>query len=152
MTGKSGTFLVTNADGGSAVLSAVDDGQVHALSGNPGLDEGEVIEGTVAAEPPLEVTWTLVEVEVRYTPSIEASAEPPSERARALDADLAAGELAHEPTDGGELHVIKVGEGAEGAIEEVASDAATRARAARLGATRVEVRGGAGIVGVRYSW
>lgn len=54
--GKSGTFLVTAADEGSAVLSDVADGQVHPLAANPGFEVDEVLEATLAPEGPLGVT------------------------------------------------------------------------------------------------
>lgn len=151
MTEKSGTFLVTNADEGTAVLSSVADGQIHTLSRNPGVEADDVVLGTVAAEPPLEVTWALVEVEERRSLRIEAVDEPPSSRARSLGDGLSVGELAREPSEAGELHVIAVDPGyAEAAVRDVVRDRATRVRAAKLDATRVEVLGGRGLVSVRY--
>lgn len=150
MTEKSGTFLVTEANADSAVLSAVDDGQVHALSSNPGVEAGDVVEGTVAAEPPLEVTWTLVAVEDRRSVTVERRREAPSDRALSIVPETT-GKLTREPTEDGERHVIAVEPGTEDqAATEVVEDRATRERAARLGATRVEVRAGDGLVSVRY--
>jgi len=70
---KESTFLVTHADEDSAVLKDVHDGQVHALSTNPGIEVGDAIEGIVAPDPPLEVSWQLVEVVDRRSLSIEVS-------------------------------------------------------------------------------
>lgn len=148
---KSGTFLVTAADEGSAVLSDVADGQVHPLGANPGFEVGEVAEATLATEGPLGVTWYPIEVADRWRPTIEAVDDPPGERARDLAEDPETGQLARAPFDGGELHVVAVdAERTEAAVEDVLADETTLRVAARLGARRVEVRGEAGVVGVRY--
>jgi hypothetical protein len=55
-----GQFVVTHADPDSAVLKAVDGGQVHTLATNPDLDEDDLVEATLAPEPPMEVTWRVV--------------------------------------------------------------------------------------------
>jgi hypothetical protein len=151
MDEKAGTFLVTAADDATAELAAVDDGQVIALASNPGLESGDVVEGTVSPDPPLGVTWSLVEVVERYRADVEAVAEPPGQRARTLAESVEAGELARVSLDGGELHVLAVPPGqTASAVEEVVDDGGTRRRAARLGARRVEVRGADGTVAVRY--
>ena len=59
-TAREGRFLVTDADEASAVLKDVDRGQVHTLADNPGVEAGDVIEGAVEPEPPMEVTYALV--------------------------------------------------------------------------------------------
>lgn len=151
MDEKTGTFLVAAADDTTVELADVADGQVVALSSNPGLEPGEVVEGTVAPDPPLGISWSLIEVDSRYRVAVEALDEPPSEAARALAAPLEPGELATEPTDDGELHALRVPvEETAAAVEEVAADQDTTRRAARLGARRAEVRGDEGVVAVRY--
>lgn len=151
MTEKTGTFLVTEADPGAAVLSAVDDGQVHALSSNPGLEPGDVVEGTVAAEPPLDVTWTLAEVEERRTVEIRRIGAPPDDRAIEIATDQDVGAVERRRLDDDELHVVRVPESnTDDAAAAVAGDETTLRIAARLGASRVEVRGAAGVVSVRY--
>ena len=148
---KSGTFLVTAADDGSAVLSDVTDGQVHPLGANPGFEEGEVTRATLAPEGPLGVTWYPVEVAERWHPAIEVVDEPPGDRARDVAGDEEAGRLSQVSIDGGELHVLAVLEGRTGdAVEEVLADETTLRVAARLGARRVEVRSESGVLGVRY--
>lgn len=151
MEEKAGTFLVTAADEATVELADVADGQVVALSSNPGLEAGQVVEGTVSPDPPLGVSWSLVSVDARHRVAVEAVDEPPSDRARTAAAELEAGELASEPLDAGELHALRVPPSrTEAAIEDVVADEATRRRAARIGARRVEVRGESGVVGVRY--
>ncbi|MFB6221758.1 MAG: DUF5812 family protein [Halolamina sp.] len=148
-----GTFLVTHADEESAVLKDVDSGQVHTLSSNPGVEEDDAIEGTVAPEPPLEVTAELVDVVERRSLRLHESEEPPTAHEQDIAADQSVGELTREERAGtGELHVISVPEAeTEAAVQDVLDDRETTlSRAARLGVNRVEIRSQPGIVSVRY--
>jgi hypothetical protein len=150
---EEGTFLVTHAEAESAVLRDVDDGRVHTLSSNPGVETEDVLEAAIAPEPPLEVTHRVIEVESRRRIPIEESPEPPTEQERDLAADQAVGEVTREPRAGvGELHVITVPEETTSdAVGDVLDDRETTiARAARLGVNRVEIRSEPGIVSVRY--
>jgi len=150
---KTGTFLVTAADDDSAVLADVDDGQVHTLATNPGVDVGEAIEGTVAPEPPMEVTWRLVDVAEQWSISIEESSESPTTLEREVAAEQAVGELTRRDRAGiGEIHVLTVTESeTEDAVADVLDDEeGLRSRAARLGVERVVVRSDPGVVSVRY--
>lgn len=153
--GKEGTFLVTEADAGTAVLRDVHDGQVHPLDSNadPALEPGEVVEGIVTARPPMEVTWALSAVTDRRTVRIEESDEPPTRLEREIAADQPIGEMTRRERAGtGELHVLTVPEdGTDAAVADVLDDReALRARAARLGVERVVVRSTSGVVSVRY--
>jgi len=147
-----GTYLVTAAEGDSAVLRDVDSGQVHTLADPPELDEGDVLEATVAAEPPLEITYRLESVEERRLVAIEDSEMAPTQLARELAADAEDGEVVRQERAGeGELHVLAVPpERTDAAAQDVLDDEETLARAARLGVDRVEVRSGEGVVSVRY--
>jgi hypothetical protein len=147
-----GHFLVTHADEGSAVLKDVDRGQVHTLADNPGVEAGDVLEGVVEPEPPMEVAYTLVEVETRRHLTVEESPEPPTAQERAVAADQPDGEVTRRERAGtGELHVLTVPDGeTEAAVADVLEDEATLVRAARLGVERVEVRSDPGVVSVRY--
>ena len=149
---REGRFLVTHADENSAVLKNVDRGQVHTLADNPGVEAGDVLEGAVEPEPPMEVTYTLVEVEARRHLTVEESPEPPTAQERNVAADQSEGEVAREERAGtGELHVLTVPDGeTEAAVADVLEDEATLVRAARLGVERVEVRSDPGVVSVRY--
>ncbi len=150
---KESTFLVTHADEESAVLKDVHDGQVHALTSNPGVETDDAVDGTVSPDPPLELSWQLVEVDTRRPLSIEESEEPPTAHEQELAAEQATGELTREPRAGiGELHIITVPEAetAEAVADVVEDREGTLSRAARLGVNRVEVRSAAGVVSVRY--
>ncbi|RJX51592.1 DUF5812 family protein [Halonotius pteroides] len=150
---KKSTFLVTHADDDSAVLKDVHDGQVHTLASNPGVETDDAIEGTVAPEPPMAVSWQLTEIDERRSLSIEESAEPPTAREQELAAEQPVGELTTEPRAGtGELHILTVPDADTAtAVDDVIDDReATLSRAARLGINRVEVRSEPGVVSVRY--
>ena len=149
---KDGTFLVTSADDGAAVLRDVTDGQVHTLSANPGLTAGEVVVATVAPEPPMDVTWTVEELTSQREVPVEESPEPPTKQAREIASEQAEGEVTRQERAGeGELHVITVPEDrTEQATADVLEDEATLTQAAKLGVARVEVRAADGVVSVRY--
>jgi hypothetical protein len=150
---KTGTFLVTASDEESAVLKDVSDGQVHTLSSNPGVAVDEAVEGTVASEPPLHVSWRLADVDRQWSLSLERSDERPTTLARDIAAEQPVGELTRRERAGtGELHVITVPEAeTERAVDDVLDDRETTlARAARLGVARVEIRTEPGVVVVRY--
>jgi len=149
---KTATFLVTSAADGSAVLSDVTDAQVHTLSENPGLAEGDVLEATVAPDPPMNVTYSVVEVAERKQIPVEESDETPTPQSKEIAEGLDAGDLETVERAGvGEVHVLGVPEdGVEQTVEDVLADEQTVARAARIGIERVEVRSGEDFVSVRY--
>lgn len=152
MTEKTGTFVVRNAEEESAVLADVTDAQVHTLSSNPGVSEGEVVEATLSPDPPMNVTYSVVDVVERKTVPVEESAEPPTTQERDLAASQREGELTTRERAGiGEIHVLTVPEDqTENAVADVLDDDATVERAARLGVNRVEIRSEPGVVAVRY--
>jgi len=152
MNATTGRFLVTEADDDTAVLRDVDTGQVVTLDEHPdpALERREVIEGTVAPKPPAEVVWGIESVDRRLAVEVIDSDLEPTTRARDLAADLAPGDLAtRERAGDGEIHVIGVDD-PEAAATDVVEDEETVARAARLGAVRVEVRRGEEFLSVRY--
>ncbi|WP_338729922.1 DUF5812 family protein [Haladaptatus sp. DJG-WS-42] len=149
---QTGTFLCTHAEVDAAILTDVSTGQVHTLGSNPGIEEGDAIEGTVAPEPPMEVSWELVSVERRWQIPVERSDETPTQLEKDLAAAQEIGELTTRERAGiGEIHVLTVeADQTDAAVEDVRTDQATRERAARLGVNRVEIRANAGVVAIRY--
>lgn len=148
-----GTFLVTAADDSSAVLKNVESGQVHTLSSNPGVERNDVVEGTVSPDPPMNVSYQLVETASRRSLSVERSEEPPTALSEELAESQDVGELTREPRAGdGEIHVVTVPEeGTEAAVDDVLDDEeGLLSRAARLGVNRVEIRSSPGVLSVRY--
>ena len=174
---RTGTFLVTAADDESAVLKDVHTGQVHTLSSNPGVSEDEALRArvargqqnaqaralaelavqlhhaTVAPDPPMNVSWQLVDIETRWTVSVERSSESPTTNSRTIASENPEGELVTQERAGtGEIHVLSVPEEmTEQAVEDILEDReGLLSRAARLDVERVEIRSSAGVVAVRY--
>ncbi|SDQ29910.1 DUF5812 family protein [Natronobacterium texcoconense] len=154
MTEKTGTFVVTHAESESAVVRDVETAQVHTLASNPGLEVHDVLEATVAPEPPLEVAWEVVDVEERRSVELVDSDLEPTQHEKELATETDVGDIVKEERAGtGEIHVFPVpGDEVEAAATDVLEDEETIARAARLEAVRVEVRRSAddGVLSVRY--
>jgi len=113
----------------------------------------DALEATVAPDPPMEVTYQVVEVAEKRPLSIEESEEPPTVHERELAAETETGDLAREERAGvGEVHVLTPPEAdTADAVADVIDDReATLSRAARLGVNRVEIRSEPGVVSVRY--
>lgn len=150
------TFLVTHAEEETAMLRDVETSQIHTLADNPGVEARDVLTGTLAPEPPLEVTWQVVSVDKRRSITLERSDESPTTQTCDLATEQEIGEITRQKRAGdGEIHVLTVPtEEIEQAVEDVLADEATLERAARLGVERVEVRAdsmdGNGVVSVRY--
>jgi len=150
---QSGTYVVTHADEGSAVLQDADSGQVVTLAENPGVDPGEVLVATLSTAEGMSAVWTVDDVEERWTVETGASEEPPTGQAVDAAAELPEGDLERiERAGEGELHVVRVpAELTDQAVEDVLDDEDSLvARAARYGVQRVEVRAEDGVLSVRY--
>ncbi len=154
MTEQTGTFVVTHADDDDAVLQHVETAQILPLSSNPALEVNDVLEATVAPEPPLEVTWQVLEVADQRTVELLESDLSPTTQTKAIATALPEGEFERiERAGRGEIHVFRVpSDHVEAAVSDVLEDDETVARAARLEAVRVEVRRSVddGVVSVRY--
>jgi hypothetical protein len=146
-----GTFLVAEADDdGPAVLQDAERGRVHTVADAPDLTAGEALVGELASDDG--AVWRVVETAERWAVEVGESDEPPTGQARERASDDV-GELVRVERAGeGELHLITVPEdGTARAVADVLADEASlRARAARLGVRRVEVRSTPGLVVVRY--
>lgn len=149
---KTATFLVTEADEETAILSDVSDSQVYTLSENPGVEAGDVVSATLAPDPPIDVTYSVVDVEERHAIPVGVSEESPTRQAVEMADGLPTGELATTERAGvGEVHVLSVpADGVEDAVADVRDDVQTVARAARIGVDSVEIRSGEDFVSVRY--
>ncbi len=154
MSKKAGTFVVTVADDDSAVFRDVTNGQIHTLASNPDVSERDVVDATIEPEPPMDVVWSVVEIEGRREIEIVDSDLSPTKQAREIATEQSVGDVERVERAGtGELHVISVPPSeTAAAAADVVDDLATLERAARLDAVRVEVRSdaGEGILNVRY--
>jgi len=155
MTATTGTFLVTEADADSAVLRDVDTGQIYTLGDNDaGYEPATVVGATVEPAGAMGVVYEVVEEDYAHDVEVVDSDLSPTKQAMDAAADLAVGEVERIEREGsGELHVLAVPPAdTEDAAQDVLDDEETLARAARLGAVRVEVRRDAdeGVLNVRY--
>jgi hypothetical protein len=155
MTETTATFLVTEADAESAVLRDVDAGQVYTLADNDrDLESKMVVGATVRPVPPMDVVYELVDVDyARHVDVVDTDLSPTTQAMETAEA-LDVGDVERiERAGTGELHVLSVPpEDTEQAAQDVIDDEETVARAARVGAVRVEVRrdADAGVLNVRY--
>jgi hypothetical protein len=149
-----GTVLVAEADedGDGAVLMDAERGRVHAVADAGDLAAGEALTGDLVAEGAVGAVWRVAETAARWTISVGASDEPPTRHAHDEASDEVGDLVRLERAGEGELHVVTVPEGGtEQAVRDVLADEqGLRARAARLGVARVEVRSAPGVVVVRY--
>ena len=150
-----GTFVVLRADEATAMLRSTE-GQVITLDREatdgtrvPDLARGDVLEATVGTGP-AGVVYRLREVTERRRVELIDSDLTPTTRSREAAADLPEGGIERfERAGEGEVHVLSVPD-ADRAAAHVLDDDATLERAATVGAARVEVRRGDGLVSVRY--
>ena len=150
-----GTFVVLRVDEATAMLRSTE-GQVVTLDREAtdgtrlsGLARGDVLEATVETGP-AGVVYRLREVAERRRVEVIDSDLTPTTRSREVAADLPEGGIERfERAGEGEVHVLSVPD-ADRAAADVLDDDATLERAATVGAVRVEVRRGDGLVSVRY--
>jgi len=149
-----GTFYVKYAQDTAVTLHEIDSEQIYTLIENPGLKRHEIVEASLVAQPPMEVSYLIDELESRRTIPVERSPESPTEQVRGVGSELDTGQaVAIEREGKGEIHVLSVEpDRTERTAEEIPDDEMTYKNAARYGVGRVEVRSDAeaGIVSVRY--
>lgn len=148
MSRGTGRFLVTETDDRTAVLRAVDDGQIYTIAENPGLCAGTVITAELAEQDGVGGVWT-IEAYEPYPLEVVSVDDPPAASAREAVADADIGELRRLSREWGERHVLTVPD-VKAAIQDIRTDPATRSRAARRDAHRVVIRGKDGVVTVSY--
>jgi hypothetical protein len=144
-----GTFVVaeTDDDGPGAVVMDAERGRVHAVADRGDLSAGDAVAGELVSTG---TTWRVAETAERWSVDVGASDEPPTGQARER-APETVGELERVERAGeGELHVIRVPDAEQAVADVLADEQGLRARAARLGVRRVEVRSAPGLVSVRY--
>jgi len=151
---SSGTFYVKYATDVSVTLHEVNTGQIFTLIENPGVEDHDIVEATLEAQPPMEVSYLVDELESIDSVPVETSPEPPTRQVRQAAAEMDEMEAVAIDREGnGEIHVLRVDpENVEQTAEELHEDEMTYKNAARYDAVnRVEIRTDeSGIVSVRY--
>ncbi len=148
-----GTFYVNHATDASVTLHDVDTAQIFTLTENPGFEDHDIVEASLVAQPPMEVSYLVDELKAHYTVPVETSPEPPTRQVQEIAAEMEPVDaVAIEREGEGEIHVLRVDPDAvEQTTTELREDEMTHKTAARYGVERVEIRtDGSGIVSVRY--
>lgn len=148
-----GSFYVKHAADGSVTLQDIDTAQIFTLTENPGFETHEIVEASLVAQPPMELSYVVDELETSYTVPVETSPEPPTRQVRETAAEMDPTEAVVIEREGeGEIHVLRVEPDAVvQTTEELHEDEMTYKNAARSGVERVEIRTDeSGIVSVRY--
>lgn len=149
----SGTFYVKYATDVSVTLHEVHTGQIFTLIENPGVENHDILEATLEAQPPMEVSYLVDELEATYTVPVERSPEPPTRQVQTAADEMDEMEAVAIDREGeGEIHVLSVDpDDVEQTAEELHEDEMTYKNAARYGVDRVEIRTDErGVVSVRY--
>lgn len=149
-----GTFFVKHVEDFAVTLHEVDTGQIFTVIENPGLEPNEIIEASLIAQPPMEVSYLFDEIHSRRTIPVQTLEESPTGQTEQIAGEMEPGQaVAIEREGEGEIHVLTVEpEETETTVDELTGDEMTYKNAARYGVARVELRwdAEAGIVAVRY--
>lgn len=152
---EAGTFYVKSAEDTAVTLHEVETTQIYTLIENPGFETHDIVEASLMAQPPMEVSYTIHELEAHYSIPIEESPEPPTRQVQEAGEKMSPMEaLALEREGKGEIHVLSVEpEDVDRTVEELHDDEMTYKNAARYEAVeRVELRSDEeiGVVSIRY--
>lgn len=149
-----GTFYVKFAQESAATLHEVNTAQICTLSHNPGLETHQIIEATLVAQPPMELSYVVDDLVSQRTIPVERSPEPPTTQVRTAAKDMEPGQaVAIEREGEGEIHILRVEpDETDSTAEELLDDEMPYKNAARYDVERVEIRTeeDTGTVSVRY--
>jgi len=147
-------FYVKHTEDVAVTLHEIDSEQIYTLIENPGLETHQILDATIAENPPLGVSYVLEEIHSEETIPVEYSDEPPTRQVQQIVTDMEHGQaVAIEREGEGEIHVLHVDpDDTADAAEGIDDDETTYKNAARYGIDRVEVRTDEeeGIVSIRY--
>jgi hypothetical protein len=149
-----GLFYVKYAEGVSATLHEVNTGQIYTLIENPDFEQHEIVEASLIAQPPMEVSYTINDIESRRTVPVETSPESPTTQVTNIAGDMEPGQAVAIDREGeGEIHILRVeSDQVAQTADELPDDEMAYKNAARYGMDRVEIRTDeeAGVVAIRY--
>jgi hypothetical protein len=151
---ETGTFYVKHVEESAVTLHEVETTQIFTLVESPGFEVHEIVEASLIAQPPMQVSYRINEIESRRKIPVETSSEPPTTKASKVAGELDEGDaIAIEREGEGEIHILNVpADHVEQAAEDLLEDEMTYKNAARYGVERVEIRTDAedGVVTIRY--
>jgi hypothetical protein len=151
---RSGTYYVKFAEENAVTLHNIETAEICTLIENPGFETHEIITAELIAQPPMEVSYLIKNLEDHYSIDVETSPEPPTtqvmEIADQMDQDEV---IAIEREGNGEIHILKI---APEDVEETANylhdDEKPYKNAVDVGVDRVEIRTDEdeGVISIRY--
>lgn len=151
---ETGTFYVKHTEESATTLHEVETTQIFTLVENRDFERHEILEASLIAQPPMQVSYRINELVDRRMVPAEVSEEPPTSNAMRVAEEIDEGEaLAIEREGDGEIHVLNVPpEAVADTAEELVDDEMTYKNAARYGVERVEIRTDdeEGVVSIRY--
>ena len=151
---ESGTFYVKYAEESAVTLHEVHSGQIFTLIENPGVEAHDIIEASLVAQPPMQVSYLIDELVDHYSVPVETSSEPPTQHVQDIAMDLDFGEsVAIDRKGEGEIHILRIEPDDVGQVaSELTTDELTYKNAARYDVGRVEIRAeyDDGVVSIRY--
>lgn len=151
---ETGTFYVKHVEESAVTLHEIETTQVFTLVESRDFERHEIIEASLIAQPPMQVSYLIDELTDRRKIHVEYSTEPPTKNAMRVAEELDEGDaIAIEREGEGEIHVLTVPpEAVEQTVEELPEDEMTYKNAARYDVGRVEIRSDEeeGIVSIRY--
>lgn len=149
-----GRFYVKHTEEIAVTLHEIGTEQIYTLVENPGLETHQILDATIAENPPLGVSYVVEEIHSQETLPVEYSDEPPTRQVQRLVTDMEHDQaVAIEREGEGEIHILHVApDDVAATAEYVDDDERTYKNAARFGVERVEVRTDEeqGIVSIRY--
>lgn len=151
---STGTFYVKHVEETATTLHEIHTSQVYVVIENPDLEPGEILEASLIAQPPMELSYRFNEITSRRTIPVEISDLEPTRKVRDIAGRMDVGEaVAIEREGEGEIHILTVEPDQAGErAEEVSEDETTYKNAGRYEVDRVEIRTdeAEGIVSIRY--
>ncbi len=151
---KYGTYYVKYAEDTAVTLHNVETAEIVTLSENPGFVDHEIVEVTLIAQPPMEVSYLVKELHDQWKVDVEISSLSPTTQTLKIADEMDEDEvIAFEREGTGEVHVLKIEpDRVEPTVDTLDEDEQPYKNAARNGVDHVEIRSDedAGVIAIRY--
>ena len=149
-----GTYYVKYAEDSAVTLHDVETAEIVTLIENPGFVNHEIIEATLIAQPPMEVSYLVKELHDQWKVDVEVSSLSPTTQTLKIADQMDEDEvIAFEREGEGEVHVLKMApKRVQPTVDTLDEDEQPYKNAARNGVDHVEIRSDedAGVIAVRY--
>ncbi len=149
-----GTYYVKYAEDTAVTLHDVETAEIVTLIENPGFVDHEIVEATLIAQPPMEVSYLVKELHDQWKVDVEISSQSPTTQTLKIADQMDEDEvIAFEREGTGEVHVLKIDPSSVAqTAESLDEDEQPYKNAARNGVDHVEIRSDedAGVIAIRY--